>query len=65
LLSLQANDQDNKIDGGFHEELYKTLFGWQKRSRINSWGSMFALQAISWTENYEQLSFEDSVKRIF
>lgn len=65
LLSLQANDQDKKIDGGFHEELYKTLFGWQKRNRINSWGSMFALQAISWTENYEQLSFEDSVKRIF
>ncbi|MEX1150838.1 MAG: hypothetical protein WEB28_02000, partial [Nitrosopumilaceae archaeon] len=65
LISLQAHGKDIRIDGGFYEELYKSLFGWQKRTRINSWGSMFALQAIKWMENYDQLSFEECVKYLF
>ena len=65
LTSLQVHDKDTRIDGGFYEELYKSLFGWQKRARINSWGSMFALQAINWFENYENLSFSDSIKLLF
>ena len=51
-------------NGGFYEENYKTLFGWKRRNRINSWTSMFALQAIFWHEN-EHISFDDSIKYLF
>jgi len=65
LISLQANHNDPKINGGFYEDLYKVVIGWKKRPRLNSWGSMFALQALYWYQNYENLSFENSIKYIF
>lgn len=65
LLSLQASNPDPRINGGFHEEYYKSIFGWKKRDRINSWGTMFALQALIWFENYDILSFDDSITYLF
>jgi len=65
LLSLQANSSNSKIDGGFYEELYKFGFSWKKRQRLNSWTSMFALQALHWYENYEQITFEKGIKNLF
>lgn len=65
LLTFEANSTNSKINGGYYEEFFKSFLGWKKRLRINSWGSMFALQALYWTENYESLSFEDSVQYLF
>ena len=65
LMTLQAYSIDNKIDGGFYEEFYKSLFGWKKRLRLNSWTSMFALQAIYWMQNYDKLSFENSIEFLY
>lgn len=65
LLSLQAANPDPRINGGFHEEYYKSTFGWKKRDRINSWGTMFALQALIWFESYDTLSFENSMTYLF
>ena len=56
LVSLQATHTDKRINGGFYEEYYKTLFGWKKRKRINSWGSIFALQSLIWYENRNSLT---------
>ena len=36
MISLQVNDRNQKINGGFYEEYYKTLFGWKKRKRQDS-----------------------------
>jgi len=63
LISLQANSTNKKIDGGFYEEFYKSFIGWKKRLRINSWGSMFALQAIRWEQN--PLQFEDEIQFLY
>jgi len=60
LLTLQAKSNDLKINGGFYEENFKTLLGWKKNTRLNSWGSMFALQAIYWINNYEKITLSDT-----
>ena len=48
LLDLQAHSTDKRINGGFYEESYKSMFGWKKRLHLNSWGSLFAIQALAW-----------------
>jgi hypothetical protein len=58
LILFQAKNNNPRISGGFYEESTKSLFGWKKNSRINSWGSMFSLQAINWFDNYEKIDFE-------
>lgn len=58
LLSFQAKSDNPRINGGFYEEINKSIFGWKKNSRINSWGSMFSLQAMSWFDDYEKIDFE-------
>jgi len=65
LLSLQVSKTDPQLNGGFYEEFYKTLFSWKKRNKLNSWGSMFALQALNWEQNYDNLSFENSINQLF
>jgi uncharacterized protein YyaL (SSP411 family) len=65
LLSLQATENDPKMNGGFYEEFHKSVFGWKKQIRINSWTSMFALQALNWIDKYENLSFEKSITYLY
>ena len=65
LLSLQASDSDPNINGGFYEEFYKSIFGWKKRLRLNSWTSMFALQAIYWYENFETITFDEQINYLY
>ena len=65
LLQLQSKDSSNISNGGFYEEFYKTLFGWKKRYKLNSWGSMFALQALYWKENSSQITFDNEAKLLF
>ena len=64
LINFQAKNNISNSNGGFYEENYKTMFGWKRRNRINSWTSMFALQAIFWHEK-EHISFDDSIKYLF
>lgn len=65
LLTLQAKEEDSKLNGGFYEEFYKAIMGWKKQHRINSWTSMFALQALDWIENSETLLFDESVTYLY
>jgi uncharacterized protein YyaL (SSP411 family) len=65
LLTLQAKEEDPKMNGGFYEEFHKSLTGWKKQHRINSWTSMFALQALDWIENHDKISFEKSVAYLY
>lgn len=65
LLTLQANEEDPKMNGGFYEEFYKSMLGWKKQHRINSWTSMFALQALDWIENHDKIKFENSVMYLY
>jgi len=65
LESLQAIDEDSRINGGFYEEYYKTLLGWTIRKRVNSWDSFFALQATHWKNNLNSLSFEHEISFLF
>ena len=65
LLTLNAKSNDPKINGGFYEENSKTLLGWKKNTRLNSWGSMFALQAIYWINNYEKITLSDTVSFLY
>lgn len=64
LVSLQALDEDTRINGGFYEEYYKDLLGWKIRKRVNSWGSMFALQAIYWKNNPDKIT-SNSISFLF
>lgn len=64
LLTLQCNSDDKKSDGGFYEELFHSMFSWKKRQRINSWGSMFAIQAIFWKNNSSKINL-DSIKYLY
>lgn len=65
LISFQAKNSANIINGGFYEELYKSVFGWKKRLRLNSWTSMFALQAINWFDHYDKIEFKDSITYLY
>ena len=65
LNTFQASDTSEKINGGFYEELYKSLFGWKKRLRVNSWTSMFALQSIYWYHNQQNLRFNEQVNFLY
>jgi rhamnogalacturonyl hydrolase YesR len=65
LKTLHGLNSNPKINGGFYEEYYKSLFGWKKRMRLNSWTTMFALQGISWLENYENITFENAIKYLY
>ena len=65
LKTLHASNPNPKVNGGFYEEFYKSIFTWKKRLRVNSWTSMFALQALYWKNNYDELSFEDCVKYLY
>jgi len=65
LISFQASNPNKKIDGGFYEENYKSIFGWKKRLRINSWASMFSLQALYWYDNYEKIDFEKEIEFLY
>jgi len=65
LSTLQAKSDDDRINGGFYEEYYKTLLGWKLRKRINSWGSFFALQAMHWKNNRNSITFETAIQFLF
>lgn len=65
LISLQAINNIQNIDGGFYEENHKSLFGWKKSPKLNSWASMFALQALYWYDNYEKINFENEIKFLY
>jgi uncharacterized protein YyaL (SSP411 family) len=65
LVSFQAQENDVKMDGGLYEEFYKTMFSWKRQNKINSWGTMFAIQALKWMENRNVISFDESVKQLF
>lgn len=65
LLTLQAESTDARADGGFYEERRKTLIGWRRSDKINSWGSMFALQALHWLECYDSIDFADTVEMLY
>ncbi len=65
MTGLQVNNGSQKINGGFYEEYYKTLFGWKKRKKVNSWGSLFGLQALYWYDNFEKINFEESISNLY
>ena len=65
MYSLQNIDGSKRTKGGFYEEFYKTMFGWKKRYRINSWGTLFALQAIYLNENHSNITFQDFIDYLF
>ncbi|OLC91681.1 MAG: hypothetical protein AUI92_07155 [Thaumarchaeota archaeon 13_1_40CM_3_38_6] len=65
LLTLQAKEEDAKMNGGFYEEFHKSIMGWKKQHRINSWTSMFALQALDWIEYHDKMSFEKSIEYLY
>lgn len=63
--SLQATNTDKRISGGYYEEFYKTLLGWKKRKKLNSWGTLFALQALYWNDNSENIDFNTEIKWLY
>ena len=65
MISLQAKEGDRKVLGGFYEEFYKSMFGWKKRQKLNSWGSFFAIQALNWFDNYNKIKFDESINLLY
>ena len=65
LAKFCASDPDPRINGGLYEELYRTLFGWKKRMRLNSWTTMFAVQAAGWHDDYDGIEFDREIKHLF
>jgi len=65
MKKLHVVNGSQKILGGFYEEFYKSFLKWKLRYNVNSWGTLFALQSIYFKENYDSLSFEESVEYLF
>ena len=65
MISLQANNNNQNVKGGFYEEFYKSMFGWKKREKLNSWGSLFAMQALYWFDNFEKINFDESISNLY
>ena len=65
LLSLQAQNTDKSINGGFYEEFGKSIFGWKKTLKVNSWASMFSMQALFWFEHFSEINFEKEIELLY
>ena len=65
LLFLQAQNTDKSINGGFYEEFGKSIFGWKKTLKVNSWASMFSMQALFWFENFSEINFEKETELLY
>ena len=65
LLSLHAQNTDKSINGGFYEEFHKSVFGWKKTLKVNSWASMFSLQALYWLDNFSEIDFEKETELLY
>ena len=65
MLTLQAQNIDKSVNGGFYEEFGKSIFGWKKTLKVNSWASMFSLQALFWIENFSKIDFEKETELLY
>ena len=65
LISLQAQNTNKFVHGGFYEEFRKSIFGWKKTLKVNSWASMFSLQALFWFENFSEIEFEKETELLY
>ena len=65
LHSLHSRSNELTTNGGFYEEFYKSILGWKKRYKINSWGSMFGLQALYWHENYDNIDVTKEIELLY
>ena len=65
LISLQAQNTNKFVHGGFYEEFKKSIFGWKKTLKVNSWASMFSLQALFWFENFSEINFEKETELLY
>lgn len=65
LVGMQCSEQDNKIDGGFYEDIRKYGFIMRKSSHITSWASMFSIQALHLLDRLEYVDFNTEIKKLF
>ena len=65
LLSYQISNPHLEQNGALLEENYRTILGWKMRQKLNSWGSMFALQALYWYDNFDRISFDKQIELLF
>lgn len=65
LLSYQSKNEQIQQTGALYEEIYKTILGWKMRQRLNSWGSMFALEALYWYDNFDKISFDNEISLLY
>ncbi|WP_299290938.1 hypothetical protein [Nitrosopumilus sp.] len=65
LLSLQSNSDIQQSNGGFYEEFSKSILGWKKTLKLNSWGTMFSLQALYWIDNFSEINVENEYKFLY
>jgi hypothetical protein len=65
LISLQAQNTSKSVFGGFYEEFGKSIFGWKKTLKVNSWASMFSMQALFWFENFSEINFEKETELLY
>ena len=65
LFSLQNDSKNICLNGGFYEGFTKTIFGWKKISRINSWTTMFAIQSIYWLTHYDEYDFDSMIEYVY
>lgn len=65
LFLLQGESKNIAIMGGFYEGFKKTIFGWKKIPRINSWTTMFAIQAVYWLNHYDEYDFDSMIEYLY
>ncbi len=65
LFSLQGDSKNISITGGFYEGFTKTIFGWKRIPRINSWTTMFAIQAIFWLNHHNEYNFDTMMEYLY
>ena len=65
LFSLQNNSENIATSGGFYEGLGKTVFGWKRIPRVNSWTTMFAIQAIYWLNHHNEYDFDSMIEYLY
>ena len=65
LISNQDDATTISTSGGFCEGYRKSLLGWKQITRINSWTSLFSLQSLIWSEQYQNKSFEELIEFLY
>ncbi len=65
MLCLQGSEKDQRIEGGFYEDIRRYGFMMRTSSHVTSWATMFAIQALYFKDKVSKTNFRAEINGLF